>query len=196
MPPGVQGYDRYAYVSNNPLRYTDPTGHMEVEDRGSTRGSLNCRKYAEYCNNGKPKSSEELLATRPTRCITIASCYGGFTGAGFIPVFPPFLRLASTASQNTTSTIPDIVQAAGDLFTQVVDIFDYGASALIKTPYAPYRYHQTLLIGQSKLIGTLFTCFPMDTPLKQQCRILIPIYFINMLSIVKVQNRLISLIVA
>jgi hypothetical protein len=24
---GVQGYDRYAYSNNNPVRYTDPTGH-------------------------------------------------------------------------------------------------------------------------------------------------------------------------
>ena len=34
VPDGVQGYDRYAYVSNNPLRYTDPTGHMETEGCG------------------------------------------------------------------------------------------------------------------------------------------------------------------
>jgi len=27
VPGGVQGYDRYAYVNNNPLRYTDPSGH-------------------------------------------------------------------------------------------------------------------------------------------------------------------------
>jgi RHS repeat-associated protein len=26
-PDGVQGYDRYAYVNNNPVRYNDPTGH-------------------------------------------------------------------------------------------------------------------------------------------------------------------------
>ncbi len=27
VPVGVQGYDRYAYVNNNPVRYTDPSGH-------------------------------------------------------------------------------------------------------------------------------------------------------------------------
>ena len=27
MPGGVQGYDRYAYVNNNPVRYVDPSGH-------------------------------------------------------------------------------------------------------------------------------------------------------------------------
>ncbi|MBI5823371.1 MAG: RHS repeat-associated core domain-containing protein [Chloroflexi bacterium] len=26
VPGGVQGYDRYAYVNNNPIRYNDPTG--------------------------------------------------------------------------------------------------------------------------------------------------------------------------
>jgi len=28
IPKGVQGLDRYAYVSNNPIMYIDPTGHM------------------------------------------------------------------------------------------------------------------------------------------------------------------------
>ncbi len=27
VPAGVQGYDRYAYANNNPLRYVDPSGH-------------------------------------------------------------------------------------------------------------------------------------------------------------------------
>jgi len=27
VPDGVQGMDRYGYVNNNPLQYTDPTGH-------------------------------------------------------------------------------------------------------------------------------------------------------------------------
>jgi RHS repeat-associated protein len=27
VPGGVQGYDRYAYTNNNPVKYTDPSGH-------------------------------------------------------------------------------------------------------------------------------------------------------------------------
>jgi RHS repeat-associated protein len=30
VPAGVQGYDRYAYVSNNPVKFTDPSGHDPV----------------------------------------------------------------------------------------------------------------------------------------------------------------------
>jgi hypothetical protein len=29
---GVQGLNRYSYVNNNPLRYTDPTGHAAIGD--------------------------------------------------------------------------------------------------------------------------------------------------------------------
>jgi RHS repeat-associated protein len=28
VPGGVQGLDRYAYVNNSPVNYTDPTGHI------------------------------------------------------------------------------------------------------------------------------------------------------------------------
>ncbi len=59
-----QTLNRYSYVGNNPLRYTDPTGHTRVEDAGSSKGSLNCSKYSQYCNNGKPKSSDELRNMR------------------------------------------------------------------------------------------------------------------------------------
>ncbi|MFT3890486.1 MAG: RHS repeat-associated core domain-containing protein [Anaerolineales bacterium] len=31
VPDGIQGYDRYAYSSNNPVKYTDPTGHCAVD---------------------------------------------------------------------------------------------------------------------------------------------------------------------
>jgi len=41
---GVQGYDRYAYASNNPVRYNDPSGHssgcgIAMDSRGGCKGS-------------------------------------------------------------------------------------------------------------------------------------------------------------
>ena len=34
-PGGVQGLDRYVYVGNNPVRYTDPTGHDACDEEGN-----------------------------------------------------------------------------------------------------------------------------------------------------------------
>jgi hypothetical protein len=33
VPGGVQGLDRYAYVNNSPVRYTDPSGHSYCESK-------------------------------------------------------------------------------------------------------------------------------------------------------------------
>jgi RHS repeat-associated protein len=38
VPGGVQGLDRYAYVSNNPLQYTDPSGHVQACADGDEGG--------------------------------------------------------------------------------------------------------------------------------------------------------------
>jgi RHS repeat-associated protein len=37
VPGGVQGLDRYAFVNNNPIRYTDPSGHYVCPDDGCLR---------------------------------------------------------------------------------------------------------------------------------------------------------------
>ena len=57
-----QNLNRYSYVGNNPLRYTDPTGHMRVEDEfgGGKRGCSDPK----YCRNGKPKPTDELAKMR------------------------------------------------------------------------------------------------------------------------------------
>jgi RHS repeat-associated protein len=50
VPPGVQGLDRYAYVGNSPVRYTDPSGHICVQGNGyndeyAHSGACNGKSY-------------------------------------------------------------------------------------------------------------------------------------------------------
>jgi len=40
VPGGVQGWDRYAYLNNNPVRFADPTGHREA-----------CGAYTQDCGD-------------------------------------------------------------------------------------------------------------------------------------------------
>jgi RHS repeat-associated protein len=42
IPQGVQGLDRFGYANNNPVRYTDPTGH-----------SIDCAVGEQNCSAGK-----------------------------------------------------------------------------------------------------------------------------------------------
>jgi RHS repeat-associated protein len=46
VPPGVQGLDRYSYTNNNPVRYTDPSGHIctNPEDADNGLSSSKCDK--------------------------------------------------------------------------------------------------------------------------------------------------------
>jgi len=48
IPPGVQGLDRYAYVNNNPLRYTDPSGHCVVGGHEMPDDTPACRWNDRY----------------------------------------------------------------------------------------------------------------------------------------------------
>jgi RHS repeat-associated protein len=49
---GVQGLDRYAYALNNPLKYTDPSGHDVCDEEG------NC--YGRYRNYQAPKTGTPI----------------------------------------------------------------------------------------------------------------------------------------
>jgi len=61
-PANPQSLNRYSYVGNNPLRYTDPSGHIRVDNEGGG-GKKGCSD-PRYCENGQPKSKEELAKMR------------------------------------------------------------------------------------------------------------------------------------
>jgi RHS repeat-associated protein len=82
VPGGVQGLDRYAYVNNNPLRYTDPTGHMcregskecdgadKVGDKshggGYCTNPFSCANGEHYTRTPRPHSSTYPILSAPT----------------------------------------------------------------------------------------------------------------------------------
>ncbi len=58
MVPGAaspQTWNRFSYVTNNPLRYTDPTGHRSIEEWGGKKGCTDPK----YCKDGKPKDKDK-----------------------------------------------------------------------------------------------------------------------------------------
>ena len=72
---GVQAYDRYAYANNNPINFTDPSGHVacqtkeECDDMGTTPNGNGLLGKSDV---GKPKKDQESCTenNRLTECTT------------------------------------------------------------------------------------------------------------------------------
>ena len=56
IPPGVQGLDRYAYTENDPVNYTDPSGHARCSEEGECFSS---NPFENRPNLGGPHWSHE-----------------------------------------------------------------------------------------------------------------------------------------
>jgi hypothetical protein len=82
-------------VTNNPLRYTDPSGHRPDDGYvGNHSNQFDCKKYAQYCSNGKKKSDKELQAMHPKHePVSVGVPDFGitnFSGGGHIPSWEGF----------------------------------------------------------------------------------------------------------
>ncbi len=60
VPGGVQGYDRYSYVLNNPIRYSDPSGH-DYCDHINTNNAEDCEAGEWRTASAAGKEVESLL---------------------------------------------------------------------------------------------------------------------------------------
>jgi hypothetical protein len=74
VPDGVQGLDRYAYANNNPLKYTDPSGHMWVSPDGHCGGgtyaySIQDLIDATQINVEKLNQSDRFIVTRAAQAV-------------------------------------------------------------------------------------------------------------------------------
>jgi len=86
VPPGdVRGWDRYAYVENNPLRYADPSGHDICDEQGNCyeRGNVKYRKI-----NGQEGGIDGLLFTFNYHKSDVSDFIGSMTmwAVGSMPI--------------------------------------------------------------------------------------------------------------
>jgi len=69
-----QAFNRFAYVLNNPVRYTDPSGHLCVE------GTSYCVNSNTHRTSGSLTNYDDSIYRKPR---------GGGGGSGFPPFVPP-----------------------------------------------------------------------------------------------------------
>ena len=91
----MQGYDRYAYVNNSPVRYTDPSGHynecsvaLEGCVKSKTPPGLNSRKADdEVVSGGKDgNSNSSPNCTLWIYCPSYVTASGGIDVPGWIMI--------------------------------------------------------------------------------------------------------------
>ncbi len=63
VPNDVQGFDRYSYTANNPVRYVDPSGHnwVECKKRSDYRCQIHANKIAESNQQGEAENLLDML---------------------------------------------------------------------------------------------------------------------------------------
>jgi RHS repeat-associated protein len=113
---GVQAWDRYAFVNNNPVRYTDPTGHMCREDGKGCDGadkvgqkSQSSNGCGSYDKNGCLNSNRRLGA----KAFSVLAAVTDFVALG-----------SSVVGSITETTLAISGVAAGGLPGAAIGFFD------------------------------------------------------------------------
>jgi hypothetical protein len=92
-----QSFNRYTYSYNNPIKYTDPTGHYVTDESDATydcTNTLDCQTTAQYGNGDYHPCNYSLDCVYPKN----------FDNAGYLIAESPYdaLVLGATANAQTT----------------------------------------------------------------------------------------------
>jgi RHS repeat-associated protein len=143
IPNGIQGYDRYAYVQNSPLKYTDPTGHVNQNQCNYQKNS-NCDIYQPKFT-GKNWTDEEKVAIIVAYNLAIRA-FGGLdnfeSAMGGSLTFKHVNDLGKVGTQNKV--------AEGGYRTIGIDAVDFPAMHEKMTWYALHEMGHTFDWAGSK----------------------------------------------
>jgi RHS repeat-associated protein len=167
-PADPQSWDRYAYANNNPVKYTDPSGHFVVEDDTCTQ--LSCAGDPAHETNrtrdNEPRLRVPLLNTGVTRAELLFSIGAPTLPPGYVGPLPDeiILRLIQLgASPDLIRSIqirialegcaPNCTYAAMTWFNEIYffDVTYYGQSAP-----SEYLVHELIHVRQFRQGGWRF----------------------------------------
>jgi hypothetical protein len=101
---GTQAWDRLAFVNNNPVNGSDPSGHMRVEEPGSKRG---CSSNPGYCEYAKVHPVEPIITsysaivTRGSRIVEDEDVIPYIEGTRYLNKFLGTLGTIENSIQNS-----------------------------------------------------------------------------------------------
>ena len=119
-----QNLNRYSYVNNSPLMYTDPTGHRRVKE-GDEDGSDDGDYQPEPDPEPDPPSTTPPTVTTPSDdyCATHPGACGGlYPAVGVPPAFTPTFEITSS---------PDYKKALGGALLIGMGWFIAGCGGII-----------------------------------------------------------------
>ena len=116
---GVQAWDRYAYTNNNPVKYTDPTGHS-VDD--CPPGDTACGEIQAPPPEDKVSVAEGVATIIDIGCAGANALYalvGGVITFAYPPAAPVVLEAYQpfSVAVNSLSTLSGLIWTVNDIAT-------------------------------------------------------------------------------
>lgn len=156
-PANPQSYNRYSYVLNSPMNYSDPTGHMV---------SSGCGGHSEGCtvddeldpnrtyinNDNSPVLADPALLEQYPAELTAAELAYGVTGLGVVVFVAPIVIESAAAALPSMAGGGSVACADGDCTNEITSAAQYAQNLQGKGRYPGIDQFAETTIKQGELL--------------------------------------------